>query len=290
MFPALLEQETTVNATTNSGKVAVTAGRAAARDGTAISYRVFGATDQAPRVVLLHSLALNGEFWEPVAQILARRVPLLAVDCRGHGASDKPAGPYTAAQMADDVADVLDQLGAKKVVVAGASMGGCVSLSFAGAYPQRTAALGLFDTTAWYGETAPADWNQRAAKAQQTGLASLVDFQKTRWFGDAFRDAHPELVAHFIDIFLHNDVNAYAEACKMMGSFDGRALLPKLKMPVAVVVGEEDYAAPVAMSELMHKGIAGSTLMVIPKARHLTPLECPEIIADVLDKLLAQAA
>jgi 3-oxoadipate enol-lactonase len=52
------------------------------------------------------------------------------------------------------------------------------------------------------------------------------------------------------------------------------------------VVGEEDYAAPVAMAEALHHGIAGSSLLVIPKARHLTPLETPEIVVEELRRLL----
>jgi 3-oxoadipate enol-lactonase len=67
-----------------------------------------------------------------------------------------------------------------------------------------------------------------------------------------------------------------------------RAALPNLKMPTAVVVGEEHYAAPVAMAQALHDGIAGSTMTVIPKARHLTPLEVPDIIAAELDRLLAR--
>ncbi len=57
-------------------------------------------------------------------------------------------------------------------------------------------------------------------------------------------------------------------------------------MPVRIEVGEEDYATPVAMAQALHRGIAGSTLTVIPNARHLTPLECPERIAAELRALL----
>ena len=98
------------------------------------------------------------------------------------------------------------------------------------------------------------------------------------------------MVQHCIDIFLKNDVPAYVEACHMLGRADLRAALPTLKMPTAVVVGEEDYAAPVAMAQALHDGIAGSTFTVLPKARHLTPLEVPDIIAAELDRLLARAA
>jgi 3-oxoadipate enol-lactonase len=259
--------------------------RARTRDGTRLAYSVRGAgTDGA---VLVHSLTMDGEFWRPVADRLATRMPVLTYDCRGHGASDKPAGPYDVALFARDLADLLDHLGWSSALVAGASMGGCIALAFAAAFPERTAALGLIDTTAWYGAQAPAQWAERAGKAAKEGMAALVAFQTTRWFGDTFRAEHPEIVRESVDVFLKNDVNAYVETCKMLGAADLRSALPGMAMPTAIVVGEEDYATPVAMAEVLHRGIKGSTLTVLKGARHLTPLEAPDRIAA---ELLALAA
>jgi 3-oxoadipate enol-lactonase len=229
---------------------------------------------------------MDHSFWRPVAEALARTASVLTYDCRGHGVSAKPAGPYTVELFADDLADLLDHVGWKTALVAGASMGGCVSLAFAAAYPQRTVALGLFDTTACYGDRKA--WEERAGKAKEPGLASLVDFQATRWFGDAFRARHPDVLKESIDIFLRNDIDAYVETCRMLGACDKRAALTGLTMPTAIVVGEEDYATPVAMAEELHRGIAGSTLTVLEKARHLTPLEKPDRIADALRQLIAR--
>ena len=260
-------------------------GVALARDGTRLAYRMHD-RGGAPRAVLVHSLAMDREFWQPAADLLASEVSLLTYDCRGHGASGKPAGPYTVELFADDLADLLDHVGWSSALVAGASMGGCISLAFAARYPARTAALGLVDTTAWYGAEAPKQWAERADKAVQTGLSSLVDFQTTRWFGDAFRADHPEVVKQCVDVFLRNDVKAYAETCRMLGSCDLRGALSRLTMPTAVVVGEEDYATPVAMAEALRRGIAGSTLTILRGARHLTPLEQPKTIAAELQRLL----
>jgi 3-oxoadipate enol-lactonase len=261
-------------------------GTAHARDGTRISYTLLGDRNVRRRAVLVHSVAMDRQFWLPVAERLAPRAAVVVFDCRGHGASDKPAGPYTVELFGNDIADMLDHLGWDKSLVAGASMGGMVALAFAANHPARTAALGLIDTTAWYGPEAPKNWTDRASKAVTSGLASLLEFQTTRWFGDKFRTEHPDVLQHCIDVFLKNDVAAYTEACHMLGRADLRAALPKLTMPTAVVVGEEDYAAPPAMAEALHKGIAGSSYTLLPGARHLTPLEVPDIIADELDRLL----
>lgn len=264
-------------------------GFAKTRDGTNIRFLLHGDDGGGTRrAVLIHSLAMDATFWLPVIEKLDAAV--LVCDCRGHGESDKPAGPYTVELFADDIADVMDDIGWDSALVAGASMGGCISLAFAVAYPARTRALGLIDTTAWYGPEAPKNWAERAGKAAQEGMGALVGFQTTRWFGDAFRAQYPDIVKESVNVFLRNDVNAYVETCKMLGSCDLRAALPSLKMPTAVVVGEEDYAAPVAMAQALHDGIAGSTFTVLPKARHLTPLEVPDVIAAELDRLLARAA
>jgi 3-oxoadipate enol-lactonase len=256
------------------------------RDGTRIAYRLSGRLDGRDRFLLLHSLGMDGNFWQPVIDRLAGRAAILALDCRGHGASDKPAGPYTVEQFAQDAHDVCAALQFDDVLVAGASMGGCVALQFAASFPASTRAVGLIDTTAWYGPNAAADWNTRAHKARINGLQSMVDFQVTRWFSDAFRTARPDVVAECVQTFLRNDMEAFAAACVMLGTYDGRSQLARIQAPAAVVVGEEDYAAPVAMAQALHEEIGGSSLLVIPQARHLTPLETPDIVVEQLQRLL----
>jgi len=259
------------------------------RDGTRLTYSLHQAAPGTAGIALIHSLAMDRHFWRPVADSLAANMPVLTFDCRGHGASDKPAGPYTVELLARDLADLLDHVGWTSAIVAGASMGGCIALAFSAGFPTRTAALGLIDTTAWYGAEAPRQWEERAERAAADGMAALVEFQTTRWFGDQFRLEHPDVVKESIDVFLRNDVPAYVETCRMLGAADLRAALPKMTMPTAVIVGEEDYATPVAMAQALHIGIAGSILTVLPRARHLTPLEVPERIADALLALAERA-
>ncbi|WP_189612169.1 alpha/beta fold hydrolase [Pigmentiphaga litoralis] len=265
-------------------------GTVTTRDGTSIAFTHY-LNEQAPaRLLLVHSLAMDRHFWDPVVALLADEASIVAVDARGHGQSDKPGTPFTVELFAQDMKEVVDALQWTDVVIAGASMGGCVALQFAADNPDLTRGAGLIDTTAWYGETAPADWNARAERGLKEGLGALLDFQKTRWFSDRFRDEHPEVVQRCIDTFLRNDVQAFAATCRMLGAYDGRTQLGKITAPTAVVVGEEDYAATPAMARVMHEGIPHSTLTEIPAARHLTPLETPEIIADHLRRLLGARA
>jgi pimeloyl-ACP methyl ester carboxylesterase len=76
----------------------------------------------------------------------------------------------------------------------------------------------------------------------------------------------------------------------MLGAADLRSALPRIEVPTAIVVGEEDYATPLAMAQELHRGIRGSRLTVLKGARHLTPLECPHEVAGVLGRLLDTVA
>ncbi len=256
------------------------------RDGARLAYTVRRG-DASKRVALIHSLALDRSIWDEVVERLAAEgAEVLTYDARGHGASDRPPGPYSVELFADDLADLLDVVGWSSTVVAGASMGGCVALAFAVRYPSRSKGLGLIDTTAWYGPQAPAQWEERARKALTDGFSSLADFQITRWFSDGFRARHPEIAQRYVASFSSNDVEAYAAACRMLGACDLREGARTIRVPTAIVVGEEDYATPIAMSEALHDAIPGSSLTILKGARHLTPIEAPDRVAAEVGRLL----
>jgi len=237
---------------------------------------------------LIHSIALDRSIWDGVIEKLAGKASVLTYDARGHGRSGRVPGPYTTELFASDLAELMSHVGWRSAVIAGCSMGGNVAQAFGGLYPERAAGLGLIDTTAWYGPEASTQWRQRAITARTQGFGSIVDFQATRWFCDAFRAERPDLLSAATSVFLANDLDCYAAACEMLGNADLRSYLPGFRMPVAIVVGEEDFATPVASARQLHKAISGSMLTII-KGRHLTPIECPDEIAGLLLELLERA-
>lgn len=260
-------------------------------DGVDLHYSHYEAgVPAAPRFVFIHSLALDRDVWTPVAERLAPAAHVLTYDCRGHGASTRTVGPYTVEQFADDLASLMDGVGWPSAIVAGASMGGSVAQAFAAAYPSRTEALGLVDTTAWYGPEAEKNWNARAAQGEANGLASLVDFQLGRWFAEAFVASEPELMARLKRVFLANDLACYAASCRMLGAFDLRERTMALRMPTAVVVGEEDFATPPEMARWIHQAIPGATLDILPATRHLSPLERPDAVGNIIGSLASRLA
>src|SRR5690348_12279398 len=122
-------------------------------DGCTIAYTIHPARNlNAPRMVLIHSLALDSSIWDWVVAKLDGRAEILVYDCRGHGRSERQAIPFTTQLFARDLRELLDHVGWPAALIAGCSMGGCIAQAFAAEYASRVSALALIDTTAWYGD------------------------------------------------------------------------------------------------------------------------------------------
>ena len=166
-------------------------------DGTRIAYEDSGSA-AAPPLVLLHGLGEGAASWAAVVPRLAERHRVLALDLRGHGASDWP-GSYALERMRDDVVGVLDALGLGEVVLVGHSMGGVVAYLVAFAHPERVSRLVV--------EDAPPPWPRgpRALPARPEGdlpfdwavvaaVAEQVDDPSMRWWPPLADLAVPLLV------------------------------------------------------------------------------------------------
>ncbi len=95
-------------------------------------------------VLLLHGLASSRRFWDLVVPDLVGQ-PVVALDQRGHGDSDRPAGPYDGATVVRDALTALDALGLSRAVVVGHSWGASTALRLAAEAPERVLAVVAID-------------------------------------------------------------------------------------------------------------------------------------------------
>lgn len=237
-------------------------------------------------VLFVHALAMDGSLWTEVADNLQTHAPLYALDCRGHGRSDKPPGPYTTELFANDLLAVLSHLQAAEVHLVGCSMGATVAVAFAGRYPSRLASLTVIDGTACYGVDVAQTWEIRGMRPSLEGFASMLDFQLSRWFSDRYAVSGAIGVTRATTVFLKNDAAAYLETCRMLGQADEREALARYKGPALVLVGSQDYATPISMAQEMAAIMPNSELKVLDGLKHFTPIEAPETIAQEIDDLL----
>ncbi|MGH9811813.1 MAG: alpha/beta fold hydrolase [Candidatus Acidiferrales bacterium] len=239
-------------------------------------------------VVLLHAFPLSRKMWAPQVEALAPRYRVIAPDFRGHGESGVADEDSTMERLAEDVRGLLDHLKLERVVLGGLSMGGYVALAFYRRWPELVAALVLADTRASADtEEGRKGRYETAALAEREGNAAIADMMVPKLLGPATLERKPEVVAAVRAMILEASPAGIAAALRGMAarpaSFD---LLPTIKCPTLIIVGELDGLTPPADSEAMAKAIPGSTLVRIAEAGHLSNLEQPEEFNSALSGFL----
>src|ERR1700761_8685164 len=100
----------------------------------------------APTLLLLHGYTGHARSWDAFAEGMTDRYRVLALDQRGHGQTAwGPADQYSTAEMADDLAAFVKAMGLKSFSLLGLSMGGIVTIDYAGRRPAELAAAVIVD-------------------------------------------------------------------------------------------------------------------------------------------------
>ena len=233
-------------------------------------------------VVLSHALGLDLSMWDQLANELAQDCRVICHDHRGHGGSDAPPGPYTMAELADDAARLLRELGAGPVLWIGLSMGGMVGQELALRHPGMVSALVIANSTSGYPDAARAMWQERMATVSRHGIEAIADAVMGRYFSDTFRAQQAATVARHRRRLVSTGAAGYAACCAAVAAVDTTSRLAGLAMPVMVIAGALDTGTPLAMSAEMVRHIPGARLEVIDMASHLSAVEQPARFSHIV--------
>jgi 3-oxoadipate enol-lactonase len=243
--------------------------------GGQLGYDSFG---EGPPLVLLHAFPFDRRMWADT-RVSGRRV--IAPDLRGFGES--PLRPFTIADLADDVASLLDALGLARAAIGGLSMGGYVAMAFAHRHRARLEALVLADTKA--GPDTPEARQARGeaiALVRDQGVAAYLDQQLPRLLS---LGASPAVRAHARTLGQQPPASVIAGLEALRDRPDRRGELGHITCPTLVIVGTEDALTPPAEARAMAEAIPHARLAELPKAGHLANLEAPEAFAAALETL-----
>ena len=250
-----------------------------------IVYEVMGS---GPDVVLLHPFPAHHGIWLPVAERLASRYRLILPDLRGHGDSGPGEGPATMEKHAGDIVRLCDEVGVRKAVFAGESIGGYILMEFWRSYRERVSALVLCNTRAQAdSEEGRAGRLKSVEDVEQRGPEPFIESMIPRLIGETTRRNRPDLMQAARSMMMKMTVAGIAAVQRGMAERpDSVATLATISAPTLIMAGEEDVVASRADAELMHKGIAGSSLRVIPRAGHYAVFEQAEEAAGVVREFL----
>ena len=228
-------------------------------------------------VVLVHAFPLSAELWDPQRAALPPGWRLFTPDLPGFGGSTEPPA-MSVEGMAASVLAGMDARGIRRAVIGGMSMGGYVTFALYRLAPERFTGLVLVDTRATADHALQKDGRRKMmVTARERGAQAIADEMLPKLLGDTTKREHPEIGAAVRRMIEGNRADAIGGAVEaMMSRPDSTPLLSRMALPTLIVCGEEDTLTPPSDSEAMHRAIAGSRLVLLPGAGHLSSLESPD--------------
>jgi 3-oxoadipate enol-lactonase len=231
-----------------------------------------------PAIIFANSLGSDLRIWDDVAACLLPHFRVIRYDLRGHGLSEAPPPPYSAADLAHDVVSVLDALAIGEAVVCGVSVGGLIAQAVALHHSDRVRALVPCDTGAKIA-TAEA-WQQRIDKVRADGVGSLAQMTMERWFSARFRQHCAPDVRGYALMLRQTSADGYMGVCAALRDTDLRADVTRIKLPTLVLCGAEDIATPPDLGRELASLIPGAQFCLIAHAAHLPCIEQPQSMAQ----------
>jgi 3-oxoadipate enol-lactonase len=225
-------------------------------------------------VVLTHGLGGDLHYWDATVAALVPQHRILRWDVRGSGQSAKPAGPYSPALFADDLAHLLDALGIERAHMVGISMGGVITQSFALRHHERVNSLVLVSTSSEVGPQATANWQRLADRIERNGFDPRTA-DASRSVAPAFAVDHPEILAQLMQQTISNVPHAYAAAARAMSDYHFTAALAAVTAPTLILQGLDDQLTPPGGAVKLRRALPRARLVMIPGAGHNLPIEQP---------------
>ena len=290
-------------------------------DGNGVMIYYMSTGHGQPLMIVHGGPGASHDYFLPYLLPLARHYRVVFIDERGSGRSQKleDRSAYTTENMVEDVEAVRQALGLGKISLLGHSYGGALAQAYALKYQRNLSHLILAST--WSStaamnqvfvrmkENMTPELRERIDKLEAQGLFGHgKDYEKNRYTNDYMIAAWGE--GYFPYVYRNRpDPNydplaagnmswdLYREMWGEHGEFviDGNLKsveytnrLASIKVPTLILVGEHDECDP-SLSQTMHAKIAGSKLVILPNAGHMTFVDQTGMFIKAVDGFLSKA-
>jgi pimeloyl-ACP methyl ester carboxylesterase len=274
-------------------------------DGVKIHYAELG---KGPLVVMIHGFPDYWYTWREQMEVLSKDYQVVAIDQRGYNKSDKPKGVenYAVKKLVGDVAAVIHHFGKEKAIIVGHDWGGVVAWQFAINLPQMTDKLVILNVTHPAGmrrELATNPVQQKSSSYARKFIEGSPN-DPTILFGKpmtaenlAYWVKDSEARTHYIAAYKRSDFTAilnyykanyprepYEEAWNETQEHP----FPKLKMPVLIFHGLEDWAINAnGLNNTWEWLEKDMTLVTVPGASHFVQQDASEMVSTTIQWWLA---
>lgn len=261
-------------------------------NGQELFYEIHG---EGPPLVLLMGIGYDSSLWTlQQVPVLCTQFRLVLLDNRDAGRSSRADHPYTIADMADDVAGLLDALDIHRTHLLGLSMGSMIGMEFALRHADRLDRLVLAGPGAAPARSAVdpiSIWNW--VKTNDPSGEVFGGQQLTWLFSSAFL-RNQQAVKETIELLASNpnpvEPEAYDRQAQAYLHFDALDQLGGIKAPTLVIVGEQDLLTPPWVAREVAAGIPGARFEIITGngSSHVVPLERPDDFNQLVINFLTE--
>ncbi len=265
----------------------------AAVDGLSINYDVQGEGDP---LLLIPYLSADHACYAFQLPAYTEHFACIAIDLPGTGESDKPQGPYSTEDYAEQVAGFLGAIGVESAHVAGVSLGAGVAMHLAARHPQRVRSLSLhsaWDRSDAYLKTCVETW-RTLARSVPTVADMVIQGIFPFCFSPEMYAGRPEAIDALVDFVRSRPaqpLEAFLAQSEAALAHDVRALLADIQAPALITFGARDLVCSTRFAEPLTGGIARSEVVVFDHLLHAGLHEDPETFnRTTLDFLRRQPA
>ena len=261
-------------------------------NGQELYYEIHG---DGPPLVLLMGIGYDSSLWTlQQVPVLSAQYRVVLVDNRDSGRSARAGHQYTVADMADDLAGLLDALAIHRTHLLGLSLGSMIGVEFALRHADRLDRLVLAGPNAAPARSAVdpiSIWNW--VRANDSSGEVFGGQQFTWLFSSAFlrnQQAVQETIAMLASNPNPVEPEAYDRQAQAYLQFDALDRLGGIEAPTLVIVGEQDLLTPPWVAREVADGIPLARFEIITGdgSSHLMPLERPDDFNQLVMKFLAE--
>lgn len=248
-----------------------------------LSVNTFG-NPEKQAVIFVHGFPYDYSMWDFQIEALQNNYYCIAYDVRGLGESMVGDGQYTMEFFVDDLFSIINEMKLEKPILCGLSMGGYISLRAVERDQNIFGGLILCDTRS--------DADDNAAKLRRSANINLINTEGLIKFADAFvtncfADETPQEQEKLFLTTLHKTHRQDPTGVKgclfaIMSRTDTTPFLPQIKIPTLVICGAFDRLTPPPLMRELAARIPTAEFAAIPHAGHMTPLENPEMVNDLI--------
>jgi 3-oxoadipate enol-lactonase len=256
-------------------------------NGIRIRCRVDG-DEHAPWLTLITGIANDLTMWDGQMDAFTR-FRVLRYDLRGQGGTEATAPPYSIALLVGDLVALWDALGVRASHLAGLGLGGAIAQAAAIEHPDRIRRLVPCCCRARMVPEFATLWRGLLDTVKQNGFESIVEPTAQRWFSDAFKAAHPDVLDGVRRMIRGTSEAGYLGCVGAFLGLDVEDRLGEIRAPTLYVSGAEDkLGGPPALMAGLAAKVPGARHVSVPGAAHIANIQNPAGFNDVLKHFLEE--